>query len=460
LLRAQDDPSGAEFADSPAARAELKTWAAEERQLEASLAAKGIGSGKIRRALATDRAEVCESLPRDTALIEYVTYNRYAGHLSCEPAYGAVILSHDAPAKWVPLGSASEINARVGQYQRYVRNRVREVALAEVLRGLYGMLCGPVLAELPEGIHRLIVSPDGALNFVSFATLLDAKDHFLGTDFELNYVSSGRDLLENGNASRANRQLVIFADPDYAHMPGTQIGTHVRRAAGNDEMPAPLPGTRREAALLQREAMDAKLEPQVYLGADASKANLFKLDSPYILHLATHGLYLDEDELRTLPAPPGQEASFLSGQPMLRSLLALAGASATLRSWKQGIFPPRENDGLLTAQDVAHLNLDRTWLVVLSACDTGGGKAQSGEGVLGLRRGFAEAGAKNLLLTLWTVDDAETADLMQSFYREALRTRDAPGALARVQAASLEEMRKKSGLFEAVHKAGPFILSY
>jgi CHAT domain-containing protein len=115
---------------------------------------------------------------------------------------------------------------------------------------------------------------------------------------------------------------------------------------------------------------------------------------------------------------------------------------------------------LLTAHEVANLNLDHTWLVVLSACDTGGGEARVGEGVLGLRRGFAEAGAQNLLMTLWTADDAETTDLMQAFYREALRSGEAPGALARVQRASLDDLRKKSGLAEAVRKAGPFILSY
>jgi CHAT domain-containing protein len=145
---------------------------------------------------------------------------------------------------------------------------------------------------------------------------------------------------------------------------------------------------------------------------------------------------------------------------MTRSLLALAGAAVTLRDWRKGIFPPPENDGLLTAQQAAGLNLDGTWLVALSACDTGGGEARAGEGVLGLRRGFAEAGAQNLLMTLWTADDTETADLMEAFYREALRGGDAPGALARVQRAGLDGLRRKSGLSDAVRKAGPFILSY
>ncbi len=65
-----------------------------------------------------------------------------------------------------------------------------------------------------------------------------------------------------------------------------------------------------------------------------------------------------------------------------------------------------------------------------------------------------------MLMTLWAADDSETADLMEAFYREALQSGDAPGALARVQRASLIELRRKLGLSEAVRKAGPFILSY
>jgi CHAT domain-containing protein len=201
------------------------------------------------------------------------------------------------------------------------------------------------------------------------------------------------------------------------------------------------------------------VETEIFRGGEASKANLARLDSPDILHLATHGLYLPADDVPSLPGPNGEGAGGMA-QPMTRGLLALAGADLTLRDWRRKIFPPPENDGLLTAQQAAALNLDRTWLVVLSACDTGGGEAQDGEGVIGLRRGFSEAGAQNLLMTLWTADDAATAELMQAFYREALRTGDAPGALARVQRASLEDARKKSGLAEAVHTAGPFILSW
>jgi CHAT domain-containing protein len=461
LGQTPEDASGTDFSGSPAALADRQKLEQEEQQLEASLANKGVGSGKIRRALGTDVAEVREALPGDAALVEYVAYNRYTGHLASEPAYGAIVLTRDAPCQWVMLGPAAELDARVRTDQKYMRKRVREAALAEALRGLYQSLCQPVLAALPNGIHRLIISPDGDLNFISFATLLDAGDHFLADDFELNYVSSGRDLLQRPGLMLKTKRLVVFANPDYNHLPNAvAVKARPRTAATDDDSLPPLPGTEREAAFLQQEAKRDGLEVQVYRGADASEANLDKQDSPYVLHLATHGLYLSQGDVPNLSVGAGNGAKSLAAQPMTRSLLALAGGAVTLRNWKKGIFPPSENDGLLTAQEVADLNLDHTWLVALSACDTGDGEARAGEGVLGLRRGFAEAGAQNLLMTLWTADDTETADLMEAFYREALRTGDAPGALARVQSASLDELRKKLGLSEAVRKAGPFILSY
>jgi len=463
LLRAQEDSSGADFSNSPQAIADRKKMEQDEQQLEASLAEKGIGSGRTRRALATDVSDVRGALPEDAALIEYVAYNRYTGKLGYEPAYGAVILTRDSPTRWVELGPAAAIDAEVRTDQKYMRKRVREAALTGVLTGLYHSLCAPVAAALPPGIHRLILSPDGNLNFVSFATLLDAKDNFFGEDFDLNYVSSGRDLLERFPAVSKNmnkqRKLVVFANPAYGRLPGVDGRGVSKMAVGEDDLLALLPGTGREASFLQEEGRANGMEVQIYQGVDASKANLAKQDSPDVLHLATHGLYLSPDDVPNLPPGP-DGAKVPAGEGMSRSLLALAGASVTLQDWKKGFFPPPDNDGLLTAQDVANLNLDHTWLVVLSACDTGGGEAQAGEGVLGLRRGFAEAGAQNLLMTLWPVEDSGTADLMRAFYREALRSGDAPGALARVQRASLVDVRKKLGLSEAVRQAGPFILSY
>jgi len=97
--------------------------------------------------------------------------------------------------------------------------------------------------------------------------------------------------------------------------------------------------------------------------------------------------------------------------------------------------------------------------VTLSACDTGSGEAKAGQGVMGLRRGFVEAGAQNLLMTLWPISDQSTVQIMSDFYEAAHESGNAPEALAKVQRQWLVRLRKKQGLADAVNLAGPFIMS-
>jgi CHAT domain-containing protein len=222
-----------------------------------------------------------------------------------------------------------------------------------------------------------------------------------------------------------------------------------------------LPGTEKEAAELEARAKKSNWQPQTYLGANATKAELRKVNSPRILHLATHGFFLPEIDLGT-PKSAGDASEIPKGKlvnPMHRSGLALAGAQRTLQAWAKGQVPPIENDGIVTAEDVGGLKLDSTWLVVLSACDTGGGEARAGEGVMGLRRGFVQAGAQNLLMTLWPISDETTVQIMLDFYDAAFKTGNAPRALADTQRDWLVKLRKEHALLDAVRLAGPFIMS-
>jgi CHAT domain-containing protein len=144
---------------------------------------------------------------------------------------------------------------------------------------------------------------------------------------------------------------------------------------------------------------------------------------------------------------------------MHRSGLALAGANTTIEAWKRGEVPPVESDGILTAEDVSTLDLQGTWLVTLSACDTGSGEARAGEGVMGLRRGFIQAGAQNLLMTLWPISDETTVQIMSDFYDATHESGNAPGALAKAQRNWLVKLRTEKGVTAAVSLAGPFIMS-
>ena len=222
-----------------------------------------------------------------------------------------------------------------------------------------------------------------------------------------------------------------------------------------------LPGTEKESAKLEARAKKSGWQPQTYLGAKATEAELRKVNSPRILHLATHGFFLPEIDLGK-PKGAGDAAEIPKGKlvnPMHRSGLALAGAQRTLQAWAKGEVPPIENDGVVTAEEVGGLKLDGTWLVALSACDTGGGEARTGEGVMGLRRGFVQAGAQNLLMTLWPISDETTVQIMLDFYDAAFKSGNAPQALADTQRDWLVKLRKERGLLPAVQLAGPFIMS-
>jgi CHAT domain-containing protein len=207
----------------------------------------------------------------------------------------------------------------------------------------------------------------------------------------------------------------------------------------------------------------------VFIGAEATEAQLRQVNSPRVLHLATHGFFLREakdfpqagnngnQSFGAGAGAQGRQAPFKN--PMHRSGVILAGAQRTLNAWARGEAPPPDNDGIVTAEEVGGLKLQGTWLVTLSACNTGISQVREGEGVMGLRRGFIQAGAQNLLMTLWPISDFMTVAIMKDFYARALRTGDAPQALADTQREWLVKLRKEKGLAEAVSLAGPFIMS-
>jgi CHAT domain-containing protein len=171
---------------------------------------------------------------------------------------------------------------------------------------------------------------------------------------------------------------------------------------------APIAGTGEEARAIKALFPEATL----LTGRDATKATLQRMDAPRMLHIASHGFFLqDSARDETAPAPAvgtrAISASLKVENPLLRSGLALAGANLTR---------DQHDDGILTALEASGLNLWGTKLVTLSACDTGVGEVRNGEGVYGLRRAFVLAGAETLVMTLWPVSDYITREPMAAYY--------------------------------------------
>ena len=458
-------------------RERIQALEQEVENIEGKLARQITDLGQARRALTITVEQVQAALPNDAVLVEYVRYHHYLGKSKFEWRYGAVLLSADTAPRWVTLGGTKEIEAALRRYQSSVRPPGDADEMAAILQKLYHEVWEPIQRALEASAKTVIISPDGQLNFLSFATLLDGEKRFVAEKYSIRYVASGRDLLRKFKPT-LNNQVVVLANPIFDKDLNIQIaesdlptegsgvvrGTEKRDFAGLRFRA--LAGTQAESDQLLAQFKRWHWPAKSLTGAEVTKQALLELHGPYILHLATHGFFEPEDpsdaNLNESQSPPKKldltKARFFKN-PMHRSFLALTGANSTLKAWDHGEAPLGEEDGILTAEDVSTLDLQGTWLVTLSACDTGSGEARAGEGVMGLRRGFIQAGAQNLLMTLWPISDEITVQIMSDFYEAAHKTGNAPKALAEVQRNWLIKLRTEKGLAQAVNLAGPFIMS-
>ena len=174
----------------------------------------------------------------------------------------------------------------------------------------------------------------------------------------------------------------------------------------------PLPATKTEVENISTTLKSKDWKVNSFLSDDSSETNIKKQQSPRILHIATHGYFfenipMEKDENRFL----GMDRQQVVQDPMLRSGLLLAGANKTLKG-----EPTTGENGLLSAAEASLLDLRETELVVLSACETGKGEVKNSEGVYGLRKAFSDAGAQNIIMSLWKVDDKVTQEFMSRFY--------------------------------------------
>nr|VFK66607.1 MAG: CHAT domain-containing protein [Candidatus Kentron sp. UNK]VFK72093.1 MAG: CHAT domain-containing protein [Candidatus Kentron sp. UNK] len=189
---------------------------------------------------------------------------------------------------------------------------------------------------------------------------------------------------------------------------------------------SPLPATGPEVGIIaERYEELTNHEAVVCTGTDASDHRLKHLPKPpRVLHLATHGFFLEKRSGRT-------------DRPMTLSGLALAGANRGI----MGETGPDGEDGILYALEAQNLNLEGTELVVLSACDTGKGEVDVSEGVYGLTRALRTAGARNILMTLWPLNDELAEEFMLNFYENWLSEPPTGGSLRGAPATALHATR-------------------
>jgi CHAT domain-containing protein/Flp pilus assembly protein TadD len=378
-------------------------------------------------------AAVQAQLPDDSVLVEYGRYrprvSNDALHPWGAPRYAAYLLFPDGQIVAVDLGAAEPIEAVAQALVGSLEDRSQSVQeVGDRARTLDTLILKPLRPYL-DGAAHLLVSPDGMLNQIPFEVLRSPTGAYLVEQFAISYLNSGRDLLRWTETIPSTTPAVILAAPNYGPIPATAPVSALEPPLFSSQRSvdlASLTVSPLEFAFREGRALSRLLPDATFLtGRAATETALKQVQAPQLLHIATHGIFLaDAPRQIRVEADTRDRYEIPSEDPLLRSMLALEGFN--LR--RSG-----EEDGVLTALESASLNLYGTQLVVLSACETGQGEVVNGEGVYGLRRAFAIAGAESLLMSFWKVEDEGTQDLMVRYYENLLSGMGRSEALRQVQ---------------------------
>ncbi|MEM9491451.1 MAG: CHAT domain-containing protein, partial [Myxococcota bacterium] len=377
-----------------------------------------------------DIAAVQKTLGPDEALVEWVRY-RPRDHQAIgdqqrgAERYAACLIRRTGEPIWLDLAPVETVDVAVAQWRTAL---IANLATADTAaRGLDALVMAPVRKQAGNA-ETLYLAPDGALNLIPFAALRDDEQRYLVERYRLHYLTSGRDRVRLQDTRPARAGPRIVANPRY-DAPGQP-----RRHAF-----APLDNVLAEARAV------AALYPGATLltGEQATERAIKQMRGPSLLHVATHG-YFEPLHCGDRDAPDDR----LAVTPTLRSGLALAGVNGCASGDADRADRPGD-DGLLTALELAALDLQGTELAVLSACDTAVGATEirdrwgnptgRAEGVYGLRRALVLAGVETQLVTLWKVEDSATRQFMAQLYQNLARGTARSEALRAVQLAALRK---------------------
>ena len=404
-------------------------------------------------------------IPKNSALVELVGYESFNpqapfGERWGEPRYAAYILLSEGQPQAIDLGEAEPIDRAVEQFRRNLCTKTKTPEATQFCldnlppaqvkssaQKLEQMVMQPVRQLLGE-TKTILLSPDGQLNLVPFEALVD-ENKYLVENYNFTYLTSGRDLIRLQQNSPSEELPLLIADPLY-NLEDNLVASNLPRRSLEDiselfnrnSFP-PLAATEKEAKAIQS-LLDLPTE-RIKLQSQASETLLKQVQSPHLLHIATHGFFLDKpSETNSNQAFPNQTNNFNKpitfDNPLFRSGLVLAGVESRPSEVKQG------NDGVFTAYEATFLDLVGTKLVVLSACDTGVGDITTGEGIYGLRRALVIAGSESQLISLWKVVDEGTKDLMVAYYQRLQQGEGRTTALHEVQKQMLRgELRGENG---------------
>jgi CHAT domain-containing protein len=434
-----------------ARRRQLADLAAEVERLEQDLASRSAAYRQAMRRVSLENLR--EALPDDAVLVDYLQYTFTDGpppgdegtqQTTAAPVkelrLAAFVVRREGPVKLVDLGSSTEIEAAIDAWRSDFGRTQRG---AEAGLALRRQVWDPIERLLEESVaaggplpKTVLVSPDGALGRLPLAALPGKEPgSYLLEAWPIAVIAAPQilpelladedPLSEKVEKPQPPGNMLALGGVNYDSASAEAAGpkkAFARRAVrdASDALFTELPGAKGEIASIEKTYREVFGDAGILtLQGAAATEEALRREAPrhLYLHLATHGffaapkyqsaLHEDVSALETLEGDRSAQQTVAGYYPGLLSGIALAGAN----------HPPAEgDDGILTAEEVATLNLSGADLVVLSACETGLGEVADGEGLLGLQRAFQIAGARTVVASFWKVPDAATRDLMERFY--------------------------------------------
>jgi CHAT domain-containing protein/Tfp pilus assembly protein PilF len=415
----------------------------ETDQLEKDLSKEFTTFPDFKKSISVTFNQIKDKLKKDEVSIDIISYNYNKKSVTDSIVYSAFVVGKDYKfPKFITLFEEKQLAFLLERNKSQSNStRIDKQFLDKAISDLF---LKPLENEL-QGVTTIYLSPSGLGHQIDFSALLINDNQTLGSKYKLHLMSSPAEIMDYkmaGLDKKSNLEILLYGGIDYNNSNSLPKNDPII-AQNNEEIKelqnrsgifdwTKLDGAKKEVEQIQRKATTNDFKTKLLNDKEATEESIKQLDgrtTPFVLHLATHGFFFPDPQQET-PKEFNLETEKrkiyrASDDPMLRSGLVFAGAN---KYWG------KTDDGILTASEISNLDLSACQLVLLSACETGLGQVKGSEGVFGLQRAFKMAGVKNIIMSLWKVPDAQTAELFEIFYSECFAGKTIHEALQIAQA--------------------------
>ena len=344
---------------------------------------KNTGAGK--NTIIPSWKDISAKLKNDEAAIEFVrTYDMAAEKVKY---LAAIVTATSKNPIIVNLPSEQTIQECIDKELVYTSTAIYEVIWKPVQKYL-------------TGVKKIYFAPDGLLHNIAIESVPCSGEQFVDQTWEIYRLSSTALLTKKRTPENISNALLV-AGANYGNIKG-----YSRTCVG--DLPHTVTEAENISSILKKNGIQTNL-----LTADKCSESNIRNNIPHysILHFATHGYWWSSTDAALMPQLKWLDKT--TNNPLERSGLLFNNANSTMQD---SVSISQQNDGILSAHEISHINLSKAQLVVLSACNTARGNITY-QGVEGLQSAILKSGAKSVMLTLWSIDDLATSLFMTEFYK-------------------------------------------